>query len=398
MLDLHEMIFRHLENELKERFRYVRSLYIFGPRQSGKTTLARAAFPDMPYVTLEDPDIRAFAMDDPRGFLGQFIESGIIDEPQHCPDLFSYLQAEIDIKKKKYILTSSQNFLSMAKISQSLAGRISIVQLLPFSKAEIERRPLPVLHDWNPAKRPFRSLPEYLDLVCFGGYPELWKTPESQRYWYSDYVQTFLERDIRYLMQIQDLGLFGRFLRLTAGRSGSVLNKASLASDCGISEVHCVRWLSILEQSGIIYLLKPFYNNFNKRLIKSPKLYFNDTGLLCYLLSIKQPAQLFTHPLYGHIVETFVVSELRKHYLNRGEDPELYFWRDSHGDEIDLILVDGGDMLPIEIKASQTLHPAMLRPLEKWQVLTGTKRGIVFYGGDLYQQRTGCDVVPIDFF
>ena len=399
MLYLHNMIGRHLEQELKKRVTQARSVYIFGPRQSGKTTLARAAFKDLKYISLEDPDMREFAQHDPRGFLAQFNQSGIIDEPQRCPDLFSYLQSEIDIKKKKYVLTSSQNFLSMGKISQSLAGRISLMNLLPLSKSEIEKKTAPLLFKQEPTQMlNFKPLNTFLDIIVTGGYPELWANTSAQSYWHRDYVQTFLERDVRQFMQIQDLGLFNRFLKLTAGRSGSILNKASLSSDCGISEAHCTRWLSILEQSGIIYLLKPFFNNFNKRLIKSPKLYFNDTGLLCHLLSISQAIQLSTHPLYGHIIETFVVSELRKLYLNKGQEPELYFWRDSHGEEIDIILMENNEAIPIEIKAAQTIHSTFLKPLEKWQTLTGNTNAIIFYGGDQYQNRTTCQVIPIDFF
>ena len=392
------MIQRYLENELKNRFLNARSVYLYGPRQSGKTTLARTTFPGLLYISLEDPDHLEFASQDPRGFLAQFQTEGIIDEPQRCPELFSYLQAEIDIKKKKFILTSSQNFLLMEKISQSLAGRISILNLLPLSKAEIENSlSFDVVQDVLPTHAA-RPISELLEFVITGGYPELWENKASRTYWHSDYVRTYLERDVRQILKVHDLGLFNRFLKLCAGRSGSILNKASLASDCGISETQCARWLTILEQSGIVYFLRPFYKNFNKRLIKSPKIYFNDSGLLCHLLSITTSEHLSIHPLYGNIIETFVVSEIRKNSLNKGIEPELYFWRDSQGEEVDLILVQEGQFIPIEIKSAQTINLNYFKSLEKWTVLSSnTHKPIIIYGGIHAQNRQQGTVIPIDF-
>ncbi|MGE4169788.1 MAG: ATP-binding protein [Candidatus Margulisiibacteriota bacterium] len=391
------MIQRHITTELKARFLASRSLYIFGPRQSGKTTLARETFPELRYISLEDPDHLAFATDDPRGFLNQFETQGIIDEPQRCPSLFSYLQSEIDIKKKKFILTSSQNFLLMEKVSQSLAGRISLLNLLPLSLSEIEHRPLIPFPDLlnQHTSASFDTLNNRLETIITGGYPELWENPAARSYWHSDYVRTYLERDVRQILQVQDLGRFNQFLKLTAGRSGSLLNKASLAADCGLSETHCARWLSILEQSGIIYLLKPFYQNYNKRLTKSPKLYFNDTGLLCHLLSISTPTHLETHPLFGNIVETFVVSELRKNHLNQGLDPDFYFWRDAKGEEIDLIVPHHTTLIPVEIKSTQTIKPETLKPLFKWMNLSGSQEAVLLYGGTDIQHRTQAVIFPI---
>ncbi len=390
-------IARHIKNQLVARWQASRSVYLFGPRQSGKTTLARHVLPDVPYVSLEDPDQLDYVQTDPRGFLAQFPQNAIIDEPQRAPQLFSYLQGQIDHEHKKFLLTSSQNFLTMSSISQSLAGRITILNLLPLSRREISHLPLPDLtRFFSVKKNTSQPISELWHDILYGGYPEIHQTPEVRSYWHSDYVKTYLERDVRQIIHVQDLSVFQRFIKLCAARTGCILNKASLASDCGISETNCTRWLSLLEQSGLVMYLKPYANNFNKRQTKSPKLFFIDTGLCCYLLGIKKPEHLMHHPLMGSIVETYVVSELYKNMINHGVEPNLYFWRDQSGHEIDLIMeTEGGDVIPIEIKAGQTLAQSMFKPLQKWCELAEVSKGILLYGGVQHQERQQITALPI---
>jgi len=404
MVDLDEMIERHVSKILKERYQYARSIYIFGPRESGKTTLAKEIFPKLKYVSLEDLDILEFSQTDPRGFFAQFDEQGggIIDEPQRNPKLFSYLQGQIDNENKKFVLTSSQNFLMMESVSQSLAGRISIVNLLPLTKAEIDNKLLISVDNLFQLKKQNQDLPNIESLwpyILRGGYPEVITTPPISPQWYSDYITTYIERDVRNIINIQNLTLFQRFIKLCAGRTGNILNKSSLAADCGISESNCSRWLSLLEQSDIIILLKPYYINFGKRQVKSPKLHFLDSGLCCHLLSIKTTEHLKTHPLLGAILESYVVSEVYKTYCNNGINPALYYARDKNGLEINLIIeLANGHVLPIEIKASQTVTKYALRPLIKWMELAHAKQGVLLYGGSTYQDRTNIQVVPITTF
>lgn len=395
------MIERHLKKQIVKRYSASRSVYVFGPRQSGKTTLSCNTFPDLPYINLEDPDSLEYFTSDPRGFFASLKDGAVIDEPQRSPDLFSYLQGQIDQEKKKFILTSSQNFLTMESISQSLAGRISILTLLPLSQHEIQGKPLISFEQLlafrkDKNEKSAAQINAIWPSILKGGYPEVHLNPDVFSYWYSDYIKTYLERDVRRIINVQNLTVFQRFLKLCAGRTGSVLNKASLASDCGISESNCVRWLSLLEQSGIIILLQPFYKNFNKRLIKSPKLIFVDTGLCAYLLGIKTVDHLSMHPLMGSIVETFVITEIYKNFLNRAVDPKFYYWRDQHGHEIDLLIeADDGKIVPIEIKAGQTITSKMTDSLKKWCALSGEKRGFLLYGGAEHQSRNNIEVLPI---
>ena len=386
---------RHLEPILRKRFQQARSVYLFGPRQSGKTTLARHCFPEIPYVSLEDPDARDYAKSDPKGFLNSFKTAAIIDEPQHFPDLFSYLQSEIDIRQKKFILTSSQNFLLSSSISQSLAGRLSILNLMPMTMSERFKKPYSDL--WQKIKQDEPSSPItelYEQLLC-GGYPEPVTHKASREFWYSDYTRTYLERDVRQVINVQDMGTFQRFLKLSAGRSGQILNRSSLSNDSGISETTCQRWLSILEQSGLIFYSAPYHNNFNKRITKSPKIYFWDTGLLCHLLGIRTTEHLHQHPLYGAIIETHVVAEIRKNFLNAGIEEPTFHWRDQQGEEIDLILEHNGVPIPIEIKAGQTIASSMLKSLEKWQITTQHAQNVLFYGGATSQKRNNTHIQPI---
>lgn len=357
-------------------------LAITGPRQSGKTTLARALFPGKPYVTLEDPEERAFADADPRGFLARFPQGAILDEVQRCPDLFSYLQGVVDARRRmgEFIVTGSQQFGLMSNIAQSLAGRAGLLQLLPFSLAELKAG---------------RMLPPTLDAALLqGGYPPLYDRPVISGDWFPNYVSTYLERDVRQLLAVRDLSLFQRFLKMCAARSGQLLNLSALAADCGISHVTAREWMTVLEASYVVYLLRPHHRNFGKRLVKMPKLYFLDAGLMAYLLGIRDADTLSTHAARGALFETLVVSEWVKRQFNAGEVAELYFWRDSAGHEVDLLIPQGNRFMPVEIKSGSTFSNDWTFSLRKLSALFGDAAlmpGIVF-GGEGQYEREGCHV------
>lgn len=358
-------------------------LAITGPRQSGKTTLARALFADKPYVTLEDPEEREFADADPRSFLARFPDGAVFDEAQRCPGLFSYLQGAVDQRGRmgEFILTGSQQFGLMSNISQSLAGRVGLLQLLPFSLAELKEGGV---------------LPTTLDAALFqGSYPPLYDRPVLPGDWFPNYVSTYVERDVRQLLAVRDLSLFQRFLKMCAARSGQLLNLSALAADCGISHVTAREWLTVLEASYIVYLLRPYHRNFGKRLVKMPKLYFLDTGLMAYLLGIRDANSLATHASRGALFETLVVSEWIKHEFNAGHSSELYFWRDSAGYEVDLLVPQGSQFTPVEIKSGATFGSDWTAPLRKLSILFGDAAlppGII-YGGEGEHERDGCRVV-----
>lgn len=358
-------------------------LAITGPRQSGKTTLARTLFADKPYVSLEDPEERSFADSDPRGFLARFPQGAILDEVQRCPDLFSYLQGVVDKRKRmgEFILTGSQQFGLMSNISQSLAGRVGLLQLLPFSLVELKGGNL---------------LPATLDEAMLqGSYPPLYDRPVAPGDWFPNYVATYLERDVRQLLAVRDLSLFQRFLKMCAARSGQLLNLSALAADCGISHVTAREWMTVLEASYIVYLLRPHHRNFGKRLVKMPKLYFLDTGLMAYLLGIRDADTLTTHASRGALFETLVVSEWVKRQFNAGQVAELYFWRDSAGHEVDLLIPDGNQFMPVEIKSGSTFSNDWTTALRKLSALFGDAAlppGII-YGGEGQYEREGCQVV-----
>ncbi len=354
-----------------------------GPRQSGKTTLSRAAFPDKPYISLKDPDTREFAASDPRRFLARYPDGAILDEAQRCPELFSYLQTLVDMDGRMglYILTGSQQFGRLSGITQSLAGRVGMVQLLPFSSQE--------LHAAD-------KLPKNLDSFLYqGAYPPLYDRPLSPAQWYAGYVTTYLERDVRQLINVRDLALFQRFLRLCAGRTGQLLNLSSLANDCGITHNTAKAWISILEASYILFLLQPHHRSFNKRLVKTPKLYFHDTGLAAWLLGVQNADQLVMHPQRGALFETWVVGELLKGRYNRALPSNLFFWRDNTGNEVDVIADLGLHLVPIEIKSGQTICADYFSGLRKWLSWAGTEAGRAYlvYGGGESQQRNEGQVV-----
>ncbi len=358
-------------------------LAITGPRQSGKTTLARTLFADKPYVSLEDPEERSFANSDPRGFLARFPQGAILDEVQRCPNLFSYLQGVVDTRRRmgEFILTGSQQFGLMSNISQSLAGRVGLLQLLPFALAELRKGSL---------------LPATLNETMLQGcYPPLYDRPVASGDWFPNYVSTYLERDVRQLLAVRDLSLFQRFLKMCAARSGQLLNLSALAADCGISHVTAREWMTVLEASYIVYLLRPHHQNFGKRLVKMPKLYFLDTGLMAYLLGIRDANTLTTHASRGALFETLVVSEWVKRQFNAGEVVELYFWRDSAGHEVDLLIPQGSQFMPVEIKSGSTFSSDWTTALRKLSALFGDAAlppGIV-YGGEGQYERDGCRIV-----
>lgn len=376
------MIYRSATAIVSDKAKHYPITAIIGPRQSGKSTLAKSLFPDKPYCSLEDLDHRQFATLDPRGFLGQFPNGAVLDEVQHCPELFSYLQTLVDSQNKQglFILTGSQQFGLVAKITQSLAGRVGFVQLLPFTLAELQAA---------------NKSPTNLENMLFTGfYPPIYDRKIMAQSWHSDYVMTYIERDVRQLLNIIDLRTFHRFLQMCAMRTGQLLNLSSLANDCGITHNTAKAWISVLEASYILFLLPPHYRNYNKRLIKTPKLYFYDTGLACLLAGIQNAEQLITHPIRGALFETWVVTELIKNRFNQGLLSNLYFWRDSQGHEVDVLIEEGDALIPIEIKAGQTINLDYFTGLQYWQKLSQQSiPAWLIYAGMQNQKRSNITII-----
>jgi len=371
---------RALEKKLGESATNYPIVALLGPRQSGKTTLAKVVFPQKAYVTLENPDSRTLALEDPRRFLEKYAKGAILDEVQRAPEIFSYLQAMVDEDPQpgRFILTGSQNFALMEKITQSLAGRIAILKLLPFSLEEIKRGSgkVPLLHK----------------LLFTGGYPRIYDRKLNPTDWYGNYVETYLEKDVRILKAVGNLATFHKFARMCAGRCGQLVNLSGLGNDCGITHNTAKSWLSIMEASFILSQIPPHYKNFNKRLKKSPKLYFNDTGLLCYLLGITQEDELVTHPMRGAIFETFVFNEIVKRQLNAGRRSQVFFWQDKLGREIDFLIEKGPKLVAIEAKAGQTLTTDSFKNLSFWSQLTHTPPHdpyLVYAGGETQDRKRG---------
>jgi predicted AAA+ superfamily ATPase len=365
------MIKRELAAEVAACAKQFSVVVIVGPRQSGKTTLAKELFPNYRYVLLEDPDTHARIAADPRGFLTdiQSASGVIIDEFQQLPELLSYLQGVVDANPRPgfFILTGSQNFLMMAQVSQTLVGRAGILQLLPLSLTEVQP-------PGNVAQTMFNGL-----------YPAPYQHPNNATRWARNYVSLYLERDARMLVNIKDLHIFQVFLRLCAGRIGNILNISSLANDCGISSATAKQWLSILETCFIITLVQPYYKNFSKRLIKSPKLYFIDTAIAVALLGIETPEQLPTHPLYGALFENLIIMELIKTRSNAGKANNVYFWRDAQGHEVDALLEFHDHMRAVEIKSTQTVTKGLLKSLMQWEQLAHeyiTFKSFLVHGGN----------------
>lgn len=390
------MFARHLTPLVKKAAKQYPVVAVTGPRQSGKTTLCRELFPHYAYVNLEKPDLRQYAIDDPNSFLAQFTPPVILDEVQRAPDLFSYIMPLVDEHKMmgEYILTGSQNFLLQAAISQSLAGRCATLKLLPLTTAEISGKTNLDIFNLARAKRGKSPKLDIFARIFKGGFPVIYDRKIKPTDWLSNYTQSYLERDVRTLINVGDLATFEKFLRLCAGRSGQILDMASIANDAGISPVTAKRWISLLVASYTITLLRPHTRNFNKRIIKSPKLYFYDTGLLCYLLGIRSASELELHSQRGAIFETYIVAELMKASFNAGIEPPLYFWRDASGHEIDVIIENNETLFPIEIKSGQTLNSSMLDGLRYWKNLTNTKDTMLIYGGDMSCTRNEIAIRP----
>lgn len=374
-------------------------LLIAGPRQSGKTTLAKMAFPGHEYANLEKPDVRERAIGDPNGFLAGFDGGVILDEIQRAPELLSYIQVIVDAGDRpgRFILTGSQQLHMMRDVSQTLAGRAALVTLLPFSLDEIC---ITTPGDpWNLELPPAAVSPPSFSLneILFKGlYPRIHDKGLDPQDWLAAYYQTYVERDARELTNIGDLDTFSRFVGLCAGRSGQLLNMSSLAADAGISHTTAKSWISILQAGFVVHLLQPHYANFRKRLVKAPKLYFFDTGLLCYLLRIRSPEDLELHPLRGHVFETFVVAELYKAFANRGERPPLYFWRDQSGHEVDVVIDTGSRLVPVEIKSGRTVVADTMAGLKYFLGLgaPSATSGVLIHGGDESYSRGDVHVRP----
>jgi len=380
-------IARHLLPSLLDRARQYPVVTITGPRQAGKTTLCRMAFPDMPYANLERPDTRAFAQQDPRGFLAQYPDGAILDEIQRVPDLLSWIQVDVDERQMpgRFILTGSHQFELMTAITQSLAGRTALLQLLPLSINELRDAGLPTGTD---------------RLLHAGGYPRIHAQGLSPAVALGDYFETYVERDLRALIELRHLDEFRRFVRLAAGRTGQLLNLHGLAADAGVSDPTARQWITLLQASYIVYLLPPWFANLGKRLTKSPKLYFHDVGLAAWLLGITDESQLAAHPLRGQLFENLVVTEFFKQAVHHGERPRLHFWRDSNGVEVDLLVENGmppGALGLVEIKAGQTFQPGFVRHLSATADLLGpaVQRRMLVYGGAEHQLRDGVEVVGL---
>lgn len=376
------MINRTASSRLIKLATTFRSVAVVGPRQSGKTTLCKMVFPQKPYVSLENPDTLEFSKTDPRGFLSQFKTGAILDEIQRAPHLFSYLQQVLDETKKKglFILTGSNNFLLHENITQTLSGRIAYLQLLPLS-----------LHELKKSKK---NKPAYGWHILNGGYPEVISKKINPGDWYAGYINTYVERDVRQLKNISNLSQFTKLLKLCAGRTGQILNLTSLSNDCGIDQKTVAAWLSVLQSSYIIYLLKPYHANFNKQIVKTPKLYFCDTGVACSLLGIDSANQITTHAAKGALFENMIVSELLKERFNAGIADNLYYWRDKTGNEVDIVFDKAGKLTAMELKAGETISMDFFKGINYFAALnTKSIKKILVYGGKEEQKRSNGIIV-----
>jgi hypothetical protein len=364
------MIKRDITTELIEAAGEYPVVTIFGPRQSGKTTLVQMTFPEKMYYSLEDPDVRMAAETDPRGFLAGLPEGGVLDEIQRLPELLSYLQGIVDREKKAgmFILTGSHQPELHQSVTQSLAGRTAVLTLLPFSLSELKN----YKKNWEP-----------FELIVKGAYPRLHEKNLKPTRFFNGYMQTYIERDVRALINLKDLRSFQQFFSLLAGRIGQIVNYTSLSNDVGVSATTIKNWISVLKASFVVFELPPFFENIRKRVVKSPKIYFNDVGLAAYLLGIETSEQVSRDPLRGGLYENLFVLEILKHRLNYGKRPELYFYRDTHGNEVDLIIKAARNLIPFEIKSAVTFTPDFLKGIEHFRKIAGDRcsKGYVLYNG-----------------
>lgn len=377
------MIVREIQDELFRCAKEYPAVTILGPRQSGKTTLAKMTFPELGYCSLEEPDVRLNATEDPRGLLAGFPHGVILDEIQRVPQVLSYLQGIIDREQKpgRFVLTGSHQPEVHQAISQSLAGRTAVLELLPFALSEIGQYNRPQLTTY--------------ELILQGFYPRLHEYRLRPGRFYSSYLATYIERDIRALVNLKDLTRFNEFLRLLAGRVGQLINHTSLANDTGVSSTTVKNWISVLKASFILFELPPWFRNIRKRLVKSPKLYFTDVGLAAWLLGLETAQQVQRDPLRGALYENLLVIETYKRMLNQGIQPQLHFYRDSHGNEVDLLISRGRQFAAVEIKSAQTFQPEFISGIEQFRSLLSeeeTVQGLLWYDGEQQTEYKGMTV------
>jgi predicted AAA+ superfamily ATPase len=376
------MVRRDITTELLEAAGEYPVVTVFGPRQSGKTTLAQMTFPNKLYFSLEDPDLRMAAETDPRGFLANLPDGGVLDEIQRLPQLLSYIQGIVDRVKKNgiFILTGSHQPELHQSVSQSLAGRTAVMTLLPFSLTELGN----YQKDWEP-----------FELIVNGAYPRLHEEGLKPARFFNGYLQTYIERDVRALINLKDLRPFQQFLTLLAGRIGQIINYTSLSNDVGVSATTIKNWISVLKASFVVFELPPFFENIRKRVVKSPKIYFSDVGLASYLLGIETSDQMFRDPLRGGFYENLVILEILKARLKCGKRPDLFFYRDTHGNEVDLVIKQGRKLIPLEIKSAATFTPDFLKGIDRFEKMAGDRctPGFVLYNGNEQYTLRGTRVI-----